>query len=139
MESAEASGKTVEDALNRALKQLGANRDEVEFVVVDEGRKGLFGRGGRDATVRVDRLSGSDTAPASDAERPDTRVPRPAAGATSPSTEARHRAAPRIDGAQPLATLGYIAIRYAKRDARRVLRKHRPAPTRVPQQAESDN
>ena len=29
MESAEASGKTVEDALNRALKQLGANRDEI--------------------------------------------------------------------------------------------------------------
>ena len=79
MQSAEASGKTVEDALSRALEQLGANRDEVEFVVIDEGRRGgLFGRGARDATVRVDRLaqSGEGGSPPNAADLPEARVGR---------------------------------------------------------------
>ena len=60
MDQAEASGKTVEDALNRALAQLGASRDEVEFVVLDEGRKGgRFGRGAQDALGRVERDAGA--------------------------------------------------------------------------------
>jgi spoIIIJ-associated protein len=80
MESAEASGKTVEDALKRALATLGANRDEVEFVVLDEGQRGgLFGRGARDAVVRVERLA-EPAEPAPDSELPDTRIPR---GSTS--------------------------------------------------------
>ena len=75
MQSAEASGKTVEDALNRALAQLGASRDEVEFVVLDEGRRGgLFGRGARDAVVRVERAGGPGAGQGS--ELPDTRIPR---------------------------------------------------------------
>lgn len=75
MDRAEASGKTVEDALNKALAQLGASRDEVEFVVLDEGKRGgLFGRGGKDAVVRVERLTGSrHPAPSGP---PDTRIPR---------------------------------------------------------------
>ncbi|MFN0145210.1 MAG: RNA-binding cell elongation regulator Jag/EloR [Dehalococcoidia bacterium] len=75
MESAEASGKTVEDALNRALTQLGARREEVEFVVLDEGKRGgLFGRGAKEARVRVDRTGGAP--PADDRSLPDTRIPR---------------------------------------------------------------
>lgn len=76
MDQAEASGKTVEDALSRALAQLNASRDEVEFVVLDEGKRGgLFGRGGRDAVVRVTRLPGSRRAERP-ATPPDTRIPR---------------------------------------------------------------
>uniref|UniRef100_UPI002ADD762A Jag N-terminal domain-containing protein n=1 Tax=Tepidiforma sp. TaxID=2682230 RepID=UPI002ADD762A len=55
MDQLEASGKTVEDAINNALQQLGATRDEVEITIIDEGKKGgLFSRG-RDAVVRVTR------------------------------------------------------------------------------------
>ena len=76
MDTAEASGKTVENALSRALTQLGANRDEVEFEVIDEGQKGgLFGRGARDAVVRVTRMAES-ARPEPAAELPDTRIPR---------------------------------------------------------------
>lgn len=76
MDQAEASGKTVEDALNRALAQLGASRDEVEFVVLDEGKRGgLFGRGARDAVVRVTRLPKAQRAAPASAP-PDTRIPR---------------------------------------------------------------
>jgi len=76
MDQAEASGKTVEDALSRALAKLNATRDEVEFTVLDEGKRGgLFGRGSRDALVRVTRLAPSQRASAPTAP-PDTRIPR---------------------------------------------------------------
>jgi spoIIIJ-associated protein len=98
MESAEASGKTVEDALERALRQLGATREEVEMTVLDEGRRaGLFGRGGKDAMVRVTRLPPGERAEPA-AEAPDTRIPR----GRGESRAARDGGAPR--GARPRGT-----------------------------------
>ena len=91
MESAEASGKTVEDALERALRELGASREEVEMVVLDEGkRSSLFGRG-RDATVRVTRLPQGERLE-QEPEAPDTRIPR-AAQQGSGSRDSRPRGA----------------------------------------------
>lgn len=76
MDQAEASGKTVEDALNRALAKLGASREDVELTVLDEGKRGgLFGRGSRDAVVRITRLAPADRQSAPVAP-PDTRIPR---------------------------------------------------------------
>jgi len=84
MDQIEASGKTVEDALSNALVKLGATRDEVEFVVLDEGKRGLFGRGARDAVVRVERLATPPSAPTGQ-RLPDTRIPRQrGAGGRSP-------------------------------------------------------
>ncbi len=75
MDQAEASGKTVEDALNKALAKLGAHRDQVEFVVLDEGKRGgLFGRGAKDAVVRVERVANPEPLPAT-TQPPDTRIP----------------------------------------------------------------
>ena len=66
MDQAEASGKTVEDALKNALAILGATRDEVEVTILDEGKKGgLFSRG-RDAVVRVTRIARPAGGPAPD-------------------------------------------------------------------------
>jgi len=53
MESLEVHAKTVEEATQRALDQLGLTRDEVEIVVVKEGRGGILGLGAEDAVVRV--------------------------------------------------------------------------------------
>jgi len=53
MESLETSAKTVEEAVELALEKLGASREEVEVVVLKEGKPGIFGFGGEDATVRV--------------------------------------------------------------------------------------
>lgn len=76
MDQAEASGKTVEDARKKALAKLGATIDEVEFIVLDEGKRGgLFGRGGQDAVVRVVRLAPQDRVTEA-APPPDTRIPR---------------------------------------------------------------
>ena len=53
MESLETSAKTVEEAVALALEKLGASRDEVEVVVLKEGKPGFLGLGSEEATVRV--------------------------------------------------------------------------------------
>lgn len=55
MESVEVSAKNVEEAVELALKKLGANRDEVEVVVLKKGRPGFLGFGAEEARVRVTR------------------------------------------------------------------------------------
>jgi spoIIIJ-associated protein len=52
----EASGATVEEAIDRALEQLGAREDEVEVQIVSEGgARGLLGRKMEPAVVFVSR------------------------------------------------------------------------------------
>ncbi len=53
MESIEASGKSVEEAITQALVRLGKRRDEVDIAVLQEPSRGAFGLGSRDARVRV--------------------------------------------------------------------------------------
>lgn len=56
----EASGKTVEKALEKALDQLGARINEVEIEIVDAGQKGMLNLfGARDAKIRVSRKKSS--------------------------------------------------------------------------------
>ena len=53
MESLEVSAKTVEEAIQKALEQLGVSREEVEVTVVKEAKHGLLGLGAEEAVVRV--------------------------------------------------------------------------------------
>jgi spoIIIJ-associated protein len=54
MDMIEKTGKTVEDALEAALTELGVDRDQVEYKVVEAPSKALFGiLGGREAKVVV--------------------------------------------------------------------------------------
>lgn len=46
MQSIEVQGKTVEEAIQKALKQLQVRRDEVKIKVLSEEKKGLFGMEG---------------------------------------------------------------------------------------------
>lgn len=48
------SAKNVEAAVELALQELGLTRDKVSVEVVDEGARGLFGIGAKDAVVRVE-------------------------------------------------------------------------------------
>ncbi|MBX7111757.1 MAG: Jag N-terminal domain-containing protein [Dehalococcoidia bacterium] len=70
MRIVEVSGKTVEEAVARALEQLGLPRDQVDVDVINEGRRGVFGIGQEPAIVRVTALT-----PAENAE-PSARPPR---------------------------------------------------------------
>ena len=47
------TAKTVEDAIELALKQLDVNREEVEIDVVSRGKPGLLGIGSEEAKVSV--------------------------------------------------------------------------------------
>ena len=58
MEDVEASGKTVDEAIDKALLQLGLDRSQVDVEIVSEGRTGLFGLGGENARVLVKPLAG---------------------------------------------------------------------------------
>ena len=53
MESIEASGKSVEEAIQQALMRLGKRRTEVDISVLQEPSRGLVGLGSREARVRV--------------------------------------------------------------------------------------
>ena len=53
----EYEGKTVTDATIEACKDLGINREELEFEVVSEGSRGLLGIGGRNAVIKVTNQS----------------------------------------------------------------------------------
>jgi len=61
MDSLEKSAKTVDEAVELALAELGASRDEVDIVVLKEGRSGFLGIGGGGATVRVSRRHAEET------------------------------------------------------------------------------
>ena len=53
MEWVETTGKSIEQAKEAALDQLGIHEDEAEFEVVEEPRPGLFGRMRGEARVRA--------------------------------------------------------------------------------------
>jgi spoIIIJ-associated protein len=57
MEPLEISAKTVEEAIQIALMQLNASRDEVKVDVVSEGKPGLLGLGAEEAKIIVERLT----------------------------------------------------------------------------------
>lgn len=49
----EVTAKTVDEAVEKALKEFNTTRENVEVYVVEEGSRGIFGFGAKDAKVRV--------------------------------------------------------------------------------------
>jgi spoIIIJ-associated protein len=52
-QSVEVSAKTVDEAINRALAQLGVTREQARIEVLHEGSRGFLGFGAEDARVQV--------------------------------------------------------------------------------------
>lgn len=52
-ESLEVSGRTVEEAIESGLRQLGISRDVADVVVLSRGRTGILGIGSEQARVRI--------------------------------------------------------------------------------------
>jgi spoIIIJ-associated protein len=59
MKSLEASGRTVEEATQKALETLNLSREEVEVTVVKEGKHGILGLGAEEAVVKVEPRTGT--------------------------------------------------------------------------------
>ncbi len=56
MDFVEAEGKTVEEAIQKALQKLNIPRVQAKVQVVAEGKQGLFGmKGAKPAKVRVSK------------------------------------------------------------------------------------
>ena len=53
VESLDASGKTVEEAIEQGLARLGLSQDEVDVEIIKEGKRGVFGLGAEEALVRL--------------------------------------------------------------------------------------
>lgn len=70
MEWVETTAKTVDEAKDLALDQLGVTADEAEFEVMDEPRPGLFGRLRGEARVRA-RVRPASVRPKQQRRRPD--------------------------------------------------------------------
>jgi spoIIIJ-associated protein len=74
MTSIEKTGRTVDEAVEAAIAELGVSREQIEYVVVEEPSKGLFGLlGGKPARVRVKLIEGiaGTSAPSAKAEQAD--------------------------------------------------------------------
>ena len=67
--SIETSGKTIDQALEKALKELGARKDEVDIEVLSETHSGILGLfGGKMLRIRVTRRDGRDTVASENSE-----------------------------------------------------------------------
>jgi spoIIIJ-associated protein len=58
MDVLEISAKTVDEAIEKALDEMGLMRDEVKVTILSEGKSGgIFGIGAEEARVKVERLT----------------------------------------------------------------------------------
>src|ERR1700689_5352621 len=95
MDWVETTGKSIEEATDRALAHLGVHRDDAEVEVMEEPKAGLFGRVRGEARVRA-RVRPSGTRPKRSRrsggreERPRSGPPR-AARPRAPKAEAEPR------------------------------------------------
>ncbi len=53
----EVSGRTVEEAIQHALVELGTSREKVEVTILKEGKPGILGIGAEEAKIRVRPLT----------------------------------------------------------------------------------
>jgi spoIIIJ-associated protein len=60
MESVEVSAKSVDEAIDIALQDLGLKRNQVTIEVLTAGKPGVFGFGGEQARVRVTAVEGAE-------------------------------------------------------------------------------
>lgn len=92
MSAVEATGKTVEEALEKALIELGRSADEVTYEVLEAPSRGFFGLfGGHEARLRVTEkeAQGVPAAPAMEMPRAPVEAPAaPVASAASPQERA---------------------------------------------------
>jgi spoIIIJ-associated protein len=70
MTSVEKTGKTVDEAVEAAIAELGVSREQIEYEVLEGPSKGLFGfLGGKPARVRVGLIDSQGAAPQEKKER----------------------------------------------------------------------
>ena len=136
--SIEASGKTVKDAIQNGLTELGCTLDEVETSVIDMGSPGLFGMFGKPAKVRL-TVKGEDHS--FDIEMPVFTLDQPGQGGrkrgekkrerapkaeSAPAAEAQSAAEPEAEAAQESAPAEQPREKHERKPRARKERKEQP-------------
>lgn len=100
-ESLDVNAKTIDEAIEQGLAQLGLTREQVDIEIVREGKRGVFGLGSEEAQVRLTpRQQAAKAAPDSEAV-PITMPPAPQTPAVSkPVAEPAPVAQPQSDSGQ---------------------------------------
>ena len=90
MKETKVEAKTIQDAVEIGLIELGLRRDQVEVVVVSEGTKGFLGLGAKKACVQLREKKWTGSGHHSE---PETRRERPSAGrrGDGPRRDGGHR------------------------------------------------
>ena len=100
MEWVEVTAKTIEEAKDQALDQLGVDESEAEFEVLEEPKAGLFGRLRSEARVRA-RVAPTSVRPKLErSSRRRGRKDRPEENGPAPAASSPERTP---EGAEPLA------------------------------------
>ena len=105
------TARSVDEAKELAAKKFGKEISEIKFEIVDEGKKGLFGLGAKEAKVKA-TFEESSSAPKTEA--PKTEAPKAAPAAdTKPAVKAAPEpkpvaAAETKEAAKPAETAGEI-------------------------------
>lgn len=93
LKTKEYSGKTPEDAIAKALAELGLERDDVSVEIVERGKSGFLGLGAVEATVSISYEGEDDEV----IEQAEEKIPAPVAEKPAPVEK---KPAPRAEGAQ---------------------------------------
>ncbi|MCD7845848.1 MAG: protein jag [Oscillospiraceae bacterium] len=78
LKSIEVKAKTTEDAISKALSQLGLERDDISVEIVERGKSGFLGIGAVDAVVRVSYEAPDEPEPVSVEEAVEEKAAEPA-------------------------------------------------------------
>jgi spoIIIJ-associated protein len=109
-ENLDVSAKTIDEAIEQGLAQLGLTREQVDIEIIKEGKRGVFGIGSEEAQVRLTPRTepaekSSWTPPSAPAEITPAAEP---AGVTEAAPEA---SSPETEPGQPSET-GEIAAQF---------------------------
>jgi len=97
----EKTGKTVAEAVEKALNELGIPSDEAEIEVLEEPTRGLLGIGGKQARVRVGPRGENPPAPVEIAEAPPAEKPKAAKPSAKKEKPAEAPAAQLVEKLKP--------------------------------------
>ena len=88
--SLEVIAPSIEEAITKGLADLGLPKDAVDIEILDEGSRGLFGLGSRQARIRLtikqESSSKKETPPTSKSEEPSVGIEPPSSPSFAPKT-----------------------------------------------------